>query len=128
MISLKDVDRPSPTHHLTVPFDVPHVQILHTVRLHPLHDHAAPRLQQGSLAIGSVLPLELIIRHTRKWWDGDGGSRYEGKPLDFRYEVQALSDDWTIGGQKKGHFSAKVSYSGDPNPLVAHSYDRKMRI
>ena len=127
-ISLKDIDRPSSTHYLTVPFDVPQLQILHTVRMHPLHDHAAPRLQQDPLAIGSVFPLELVIRHTRKWWDGDAGSRYEGIPLDFRYEVQAHSDDWTIGGQKKGHFSAKVSCSGDKYLVVAHSYGRKMRV
>lgn len=96
--------------HLTVPFDVPHVQILHTVRLHPLYNRAAPSLQQNILAIGSALPLEVVIRHTRKWWDGDAGSKYDGKPLDFKYEVHAAPNDWTIGGQKKGHFSAKVSF------------------
>lgn len=96
--------------------------------MHPLHDHAAPRLQQDPLALGSVFPVELVIRHTRKWWDVDAGSRYEGTPLDFRYEVQALFDDWTIGGQKKGHFSAKVSCSGDAYLVVAHSYGRKMRV
>lgn len=81
--------------------------------MHLLHYDAAPCLQQDFLAIGSVLSLELVIRHTRKWWDGNAGSRYEGIPLDFRYEVHALPGDWTIGGQKKGHFAAKVSYSGD---------------
>lgn len=96
-----------------MPFNVPHVQILHTVRLHPLHDPAAPCLQQDFLAIGSALPLKVVTRHTRRWCDGDAGSRYDGNPLDFKYEVHALPEDWTIGGQKKGHFSAKVSSPGD---------------
>lgn len=109
-ISFRNIDRPSPTQKLTVPFDIPHVQILHTVQMHPLHNHAAPFLLPGFLAIGSALPLKMAIRHTRKWWDSDARSRYEGIPLDFRYEVHALSDDWTIGGQRKGHFSAKVSH------------------
>ena len=96
-----------------MPFDVPHVHVLHTIRTHPLHDRAAPRLQRDFLSIGSALPLEVVIRHTRKWWEGDAGSRYDGNPLDFKYDVHALPDDWTIGGQKKGHFRAVVSYSAD---------------
>lgn len=95
---------------LTVPLDVPHIQILHTVRLHPRYNGAAPCLQQDFLAIGSALPLEVVIRHTRKWWDGDTASKYDDNPLDFKYEVHAAPTDWTIGGQKKGHFSAKVSF------------------
>lgn len=79
--------------------------------MRPMHNRAAPCLQPDFLALGSALPLEVVIRHTRKWWDGDARSRNDGKPLDFKYEVHALPDDWTIGGQRKGHFSAKVSYS-----------------
>lgn len=108
-VSCKNIDRPSPTQHLTVPFDVPRLHILHTVRMHPLHNRIAPSLQQDILAIGSVLPLEVIINHTRKWWDGGAPSHNGGKLTDFKYEVQALPDDWTIGGQKKGHFSVMVS-------------------
>ncbi len=81
--------------------------------MRPLKNRAAPCLHQGNLAIGSALPLEVAIRHTRKWWHDDGRSSYDGKPLDFDYEVHAHPDDWTIGGQKKGHFSAKVSYLGN---------------
>ena len=81
--------------------------------MHPLHNRSSPGLQQESLAIGSVLVLKVIICHTRKWWDDDAGSRNDGDPLGFTYEVHALPDDWAIGGQKKGSFSAKVSYPGD---------------
>ena len=77
-----------------------------------LHNGAGPHLQPDFLAMGSALPLEVVIRHTRKWWDGDTRSGYDGEPLDFKYEVHALPDDWIIGGQKKGLFSAKVSCSG----------------
>lgn len=111
-IFLQGIGLPSPPQCLTVPFDVPHVQILHTIHMHAVHDGTVPCLQQDTLAIRSALPLEVVVRHTRKWWDGKAGSRYDDEPIDFTYEVHALPDDWTIGGQKKGHFSAKVSYSG----------------
>lgn len=127
-ISFKDIDRPSSTQHLTVPFDVPHVHILHTIRMYALHDRAAPLLQQDVLAIGSALPLEVEVRHTRKWCDSDAGSKSDGNPLDFKYEVHALPDDWTIGGQKKGHFSAKVSLPTDVLAHVAHNYNRQMKV
>ena len=94
---------------LTVPFDLPHVHVLHTIRMYPLHNGAAPPLQQNFIAIGVVWPLEVIISHTRKWWDGDVRSSCDGEPLEFKYEVHALPDDWTIGGAKTGHFTAKVS-------------------
>lgn len=110
-ISFRDIDRTLRRQHLTVPFDVPHVQILHTVQMRPMHNRAAPCLQPDFLALGSALPLEVVIRHTRKWWDADARSRNDGKPLDFKYEVHALPDDWTIGGQRKGHFSAKADES-----------------
>ena len=75
-----------------------------------MHDRAGSSLQHDCLGIGSVLPLQVIVNHTRNWWDSNARSRYDDKPLDFKYEVQALPDDWTVGGQKKGHFSAKVSH------------------
>ena len=81
--------------------------------MHRLQNGAAPCLHQEILAIGSALPLKVVISHTRKWWHGNARSSYDGNPLDFEYEVHALPGDWTIGGQKKGHFSAKVSYLGD---------------
>ena len=112
-ISLKNFDRLSPPQHLTVPFAVPQVHILHTISMHPLHHQAVPPLQQDFLVIGSVLPLEVVISHTRKWWDCDTRSSRDANLLDFKYEVHAPPDDWTIGGRKVGRFSAEVSYLGD---------------
>ena len=113
IISLKNCDRISPPQHLTVPFAVPQVHILHTVNMHPLHHQAPPFLQQDFLVTGSILPLQVVISHTRKWWDGYTRSSRDANPLGFKYEVHASPDDWTIGGQKVGHFSAEVSYLGD---------------
>ena len=98
--------------------------------MRPLHDCAAPFFQQNILAIGSVLPLQIVISHTRKWWDSDARSSCDCNLLHFKYEMQALPDDWTIGGQKKGHFSAKVSHwgGGDPQALVAYKYDRQVNV
>ena len=95
--------------------------------MHPPYDRAASCVQQGYLAIGSVLPLQVVICHTRKWWDEEAGSRDEGNPLDFKYEVHAPPDDWTIGGQRKGHFSAKVSYLADVRSFFAYKYERQMK-
>ena len=108
-VLIEKIDRPSSVQDLTVPFDVPQIHILHTVRMVPMHDGVTPFSQQDCLAIGSVLPLQIVISHTRRWWDGDARSEYDGSHLDFKYEVQASPNDWTIGGQKKGHFRAKVS-------------------
>ena len=80
--------------------------------MHPLHQQVAPYLQQGLLVAGSVLPLEVVISHTRKWWDGVTRSSREPNLLEFKYEVHATPDDWTIGGQRVGRFSAEVSYLG----------------
>lgn len=96
--------------------------------MHPPHNPAAPCVQQGYLAIASVLPLQVVICHTRKWWYDEAGSRDDGKPLDFKYEVHTSSDDWTIGGQRKGHFSAKVSFPGDVQPFFAYKFARQMKI
>ena len=123
-ISFKDVDPPSPRQHVTVPFEVPYVQILHTVRM---HHRAGLRGLPDYVAIGSALPLRVVIRHTRQWWGGDIRSGNDGNALVFQYEVHALPDDWIIGGQKKGHFSAQVSYSIEADQLVAHQYERQMK-
>ena len=82
--------------------------------MRPLHKRAAEFLQRDFLAIGSGLALQVVISHTRKWWDGHARSSYDGNLLDFKYDVQVLPDDWIIGGQKKGHFTAKVSCRGEP--------------
>lgn len=110
-ISIEKIDRPSQIQNLTVPFDIPQIHVLHTVRMLPMPSGAAPFTQQDFLAIGSVLPLRVVVAHTRMWWDGYTRSKYDGSPLDFKYEVQAFPNDWTVGGQKKGHFSAKAGDS-----------------
>ena len=96
-----------------MPFNVPHVHVLHTVRMYPLHDRATPYLQQEVLGIESTLPLKLFIRHTRRWCDGEAWPSRDSNALDFKYEIHAPPEDWTIGGQKQGHFSARVSYPHD---------------
>ncbi|KAG6988538.1 hypothetical protein G7Y79_00071g097090 [Physcia stellaris] len=83
-------------HHLTVPVQLPHLQILHTARLRPLT--ASPRI-----ALDHALPAELSISHTRRW----GTDRAPGLALNFVYEVLAPLDTWLVGGQRKAHFAAK---------------------
>lgn len=51
--------------------------------------------------------MELSISYTRRW--DLAASEARPRALSFCYEVQANPDIWLVGGQRKGHFSAKVS-------------------
>ena len=86
----------SQIHHLTVPVEIPYLQILHTARLRPL-------TTQPNIILNQALGAELIISHSRRW----GTDPAPGLPLSFVYELQAPPDTWLIGGQRKAHFSIK---------------------
>ena len=55
-------------------------------------------------AVGSMIPAELHLRHTRRWCPP---SRRESQAnLSFTYEVLANPDTWLIGGRRRGNFTA----------------------
>ena len=93
--------------HLTVPFDLPHMEFVHTAQLRPLDHAAVDSSAQAPIAINQPLPMQLLITHTRQWdLDREPGAMPEY--MAFQYEVQASPDTWLIGGQRKARFSAKV--------------------
>ena len=81
--------------YLTVPVEIPHLQILHTAYLRPL-------TTSPHIALDQALAAELTISHTRRW----GTDTTPAEPLEFVYEITAPPDTWLIGGQRKAHFSA----------------------
>ena len=89
--------------YLTVPVDVPQVQILHIVRLKQSHLIISD-IELHAVPIGKAVPMELIITYTR-YWDDPQRQRPRNETLDFYYEMQANSD-WLIGGQRKTHYTA----------------------
>ena len=94
---------------LTVPVEIPQMQVVHTARLRRLVEPSdSPQLD--SIPIGQGIPMELAISHTRSW-DGEQLRRAEGQTLDFCFEVQANPEVWIVGGQRRAHFSSQVSTS-----------------
>ncbi|KAI5290213.1 hypothetical protein KEM54_002179 [Ascosphaera aggregata] len=101
---------------ITIPVDVPEVQVVHTALLtFPGDDDAAkPRAggaSQGNephrmhAAINEMITAELRIWHTRRWSHPD---RREAQALlTFTYEIQTNPDVWIIGGRKRGSFTAE---------------------
>lgn len=88
------------TQYLTVPVEIPHLQILHTAHLRPL-------TTSPHIALDQALAAELTISHTRRW----GTDTTPAEPLEFVYEITAPPDTWLIGGQRKAHFSAAENES-----------------
>ncbi|KAM5469696.1 hypothetical protein MauCBS54593_004250 [Microsporum audouinii] len=91
-----------PTHalrHITIPVDIPDVQVVHTAKL-VLKDISPGQTHVG---VDDMIPTELIIRHTRGWCKV---SEREAQPsLEFMYEVIASPELWVIGGRRRGNFS-----------------------
>lgn len=83
------------------------MQVVQTAKLQCLEKSSFSLANPQPLPIGQGLPMELSISHTRRW--DLAASVAEPRALKFCYEVQANPDIWLVGGQRKGHFSAKVS-------------------
>ena len=84
------------------------MQVVHTAHLRLLNSHTENQIRSSHVTIGHTLPAELTIKHTRQW-GSLADSHNASQPLDFCYEIQASPDVWLIGGQRKAHFSARVS-------------------
>ena len=91
---------------LMVPFEIPEIPIVVTGRLETFGCSGGP--EEGRFAaIDESLLAELSLSYSRHWSKNtDVTSEYNY--LSVTYEVQANSEQWLIGGQRKGHFTAKV--------------------
>lgn len=93
---------------LLVPFEIPEMPIVVTGRLNLLSCRSGAG--EGLFAaIDQSLLAELSLSYSRYW-----ATTTELIPdddlLTITFEVRASPEVWLIGGQCKGHFSAKVQY------------------
>jgi hypothetical protein len=94
---------------IVIPVDVPGIQVVHTaelrLRLPHLTDDSSGIRTSVHAAVGHMIPVELVLRHTRRWCS----LRTEAAdmPLEFAYEIHANPDLWLVGGRRRGHFLAE---------------------
>lgn len=93
--------------YLTVPVDLPDMKIVHTVSLQPVKSATDFITDDNVKAVGQLLAMKVSIRHTRRWGHLNPWPVLDSAPVDFGFEVQANSDTWLIGGQRKACFSAR---------------------
>ncbi|KAF3491930.1 uncharacterized protein GIQ15_01447 [Arthroderma uncinatum] len=84
---------------ITIPVDIPDVQVVHTARL--VLDGLSPG--QTHVGVDDMIPADLIIHHTRRWCSV--AEREVQSSLEFSYEVVANPDVWVIGGRRRGNYS-----------------------
>ncbi|KAI9845623.1 MAG: hypothetical protein M1837_004597 [Sclerophora amabilis] len=111
-IDLADIQVSDLTREITIPVDVPNVQVLHTVDLCVLGFDPDTSSNPRIAAVGQMLPAELRIAHTRTW-DQDQMHNAATPPdwddaIEFNYEIHANPDSWIIGGRRRSKFAAKA--------------------
>ena len=99
-------------HTIKISVPLPRLHILHTVRLATLDTISF-------ISQGALLPATVTVKHTRRW-DSPSAiasitSTAADAPLDFVLEVDAPSDSWLIGGQKRTRFTSK-----EDEPITFH--------
>ena len=112
------------THHLTVPVEIPRMEVVHTVHLRLVSARTENQSEPSLVAVNHALLAEVTIKHTRRWGTL-AHSHDANEPLDFCYEIQASPELWLIGGQRRAHFSARVSHSVGAALDVTHDRCRK---
>ncbi|KAI9815803.1 MAG: hypothetical protein M1827_002199 [Pycnora praestabilis] len=96
-IYLSDYEAPrqpnyAPCREIVIPFDFPHIQLLHTIDLRLLNA-SGPHSRMA--AVGHILVAELCIRHTRRWDTRLNDPKLQaGSRLEFSYEIQANPEIW----------------------------------
>ncbi|EFE41602.1 TMEM1 family protein, putative [Trichophyton verrucosum HKI 0517] len=85
--------------HITIPVDIPDVQVVHTARL--LLKDISPG--QTHVGVDDMISAELIIRHTRRWCEV--AEQEPQSSIEFTYEIIASPDMWVIGGRRRGNFT-----------------------
>ena len=99
----------SVSRRIIISVDVPTVDVVFSVAL-GLHDLEAFVDRHPVVTVGQVIRAQLCIKHTANW----SASNIFGTPsirtLDqaedqrFVYDIQAESDAWLVGGQRRMHF------------------------
>lgn len=100
----------STINYLTVPVEIPQMQVVHTAHLRLVNALAENQAESSLVPISHAVPAELKIKHTRRWGT-PAKFQDANEALDFCYEIQASPELWLVAGQRKAHFSARVSHS-----------------
>ncbi|KAK5143460.1 hypothetical protein LTR04_001888, partial [Oleoguttula sp. CCFEE 6159] len=101
-----------PPRRITITVEVPRVHIVHTATLHlPNLDGTSSRTPPIA-ALGQTLVAELRISHSRRWDSSDSLKtaaelNTASDPVEFVYEIQANTDVWLVGGQRRAQFEAR---------------------
>ncbi|TVY40984.1 Trafficking protein particle complex subunit, partial [Lachnellula occidentalis] len=111
----------SASRSIIIPVEVPSVTVVHTADLKLLESSLSPTATTTA-ASNQPLSASLNIKWTRMWdaslhQEKDSSSQPED--LHFVYEVTGSSDNWLIGGRRKGHFRV---------PSQAHAADSKQKL
>lgn len=99
---------------IIIPVEVPSVTVVHTADLKLLKTSSIP----ASTVVVSNQPISasLVLKWTRIW-DTESPTEpditRQSEDLDFVYEVSGPSDNWLIGGRRKGHFKVPKSSQTD---------------
>ncbi|QDS76747.1 hypothetical protein FKW77_001464 [Venturia effusa] len=81
---------------ITIAVSLPRLHILHTVSL------SLPESASHLFSTGSLIPATVTISHTRQW-----ETPFTSEPLEFTYDIDAPTDTWLIGGQRRTKFAAR---------------------
>ncbi|KGO72752.1 TRAPP II complex, TRAPPC10 [Penicillium italicum] len=95
-----------PARRIIIPVDVPEIQVVHTADLQLQPKPTTDPGPSTHAAVGQMIAAELSLRHTRRWCS-PATREDANQPLECSYEVHANSDQWQIGGRRRGNFLAR---------------------
>jgi hypothetical protein len=104
VFSLPDPDPSLLSRQIVIPVDVPEIQVVHTAELRLGHRSIGSNATVHA-AVGHMIPVELVLRHTRRWCSNR--TEAADAPLEFAYEIHANPDLWLVGGRRRGNFTAE---------------------
>lgn len=85
-----------PRRTIVISVPLPHLDILQIASL------KIPKLHNQCAAVGVGITAKLTLRHTRRW-----SIKSNIISPEFMYDIDAPTETWLIGGQRRGRFSAE---------------------
>ncbi|KAI5294744.1 hypothetical protein KEM52_003302 [Ascosphaera acerosa] len=115
VVQLDDTMPADQLRRITIPVDVPELQVVHTAVLElVVEDTTGPNAAEAGQTWGrprrlcalvnEMIAAKLKIWHTRRWCHPS--RREAAETLEFIYDLTSNSDVWVIGGRKRGVFTA----------------------
>jgi hypothetical protein len=87
---------------IVISVPLPHLDILQIATL------TIPKIEFQYAAVGTAICAKLTLKHTKRWSaTAMKNSDNPQKVVEFMYDIDAPSDIWLIGGQRRGRFTAE---------------------